>query len=112
VAVIKVTKKVQPKLQNRGIPAIYLGRARDHAVDTHTFLNLGTGLIIISRDVIWLNKVYGDYAGIKEIKQDMIGWIPGKHKPGRVAPETDLPGAAVPVPPTIAQIGLGSPRST
>jgi hypothetical protein len=41
----------------------------------------------------------------------MIRWIPGKHKPGRVAPVTDLPGAAVPVPPTIAQIGLGSPRS-
>ena len=42
VAVIKVTKKVQPKLQNHGIPAIYLGRARDHAADTHRFLNLGT----------------------------------------------------------------------
>ena len=112
VAVIKVTKKVQPKLQNRGIPAIYLGRARDHAADTHRFLNLGTGLVIISRDVIWLNKVNGDYAGIKEIKQEMIGWIPGKHKPGRVAPAAGPPGANEPAPPTIAQIGLGSPRST
>jgi hypothetical protein len=60
VAVIKVTKKVQPKLQNHGIHAIYLGRARDHAADTHRSLNLGTGLIMISRDVIWFNKVYGN----------------------------------------------------
>jgi hypothetical protein len=62
--------------------------------------------------VIWLHKVYGDYVGIKEIKQDMIGWIPGKHKPGRVAPATGLPGVDAPVPPNIAQIGLRSPRST
>jgi hypothetical protein len=62
--------------------------------------------------VIWLNKVYGDYAGIKEIKQGMIGWIPGKHKPGRAVSATGPPGADAPVQPAIAQIGLGSPRST
>jgi hypothetical protein len=113
VAIIKVTKKVQPTLQNQVIPAIYLGRARDHATDTHRFLNLGTGLIIVARDMIWLNKLYGDYAGIKTIKQeDMIGWILCKHKPGRVLPAAGTPGAAVSAPPTVAQIGLGSPRST
>ena len=40
MAVIKVSKQIKGKLQNRGIPGVYLGRARDHAGDTHRFLNL------------------------------------------------------------------------
>jgi hypothetical protein len=53
----------------------YMGRARDHVADTHRFLNLGTGLIIISRGVIWLNKVYGDYAGIHQRNQTRHDWM-------------------------------------
>ena len=63
MGVLKTTKKIRGKLENRGIPVMYLGRARDHAADTHRFLNLQTEMVLISRDVIWLNKVYGDYKG-------------------------------------------------
>ena len=59
---------VKGKLQNRGIPGVYLGRARDHAGDTHRFLNLQTELVLTTRDIIWLNKVYGDYKGCRNIR--------------------------------------------
>lgn len=56
---------------------MYLGRARDHAADTHRFLNLSTELVLISRDAIWLNKVYGQYKGTKlETAWDLIGSLP------------------------------------
>ena len=35
MAVIKVTKAIKGKLENRGIPVMYLGRAKDHAADAH-----------------------------------------------------------------------------
>lgn len=57
VAVIKLTSGIGAKLENRGIPAMCLGCGKDHSADTHRFLNLGTGLVTISRDVIWLNKL-------------------------------------------------------
>ena len=77
MAVVKTTKSIKGKLENRGIPAMYLGRARDHAGDTYRFLNLETELILITRDVIWLNKVYGDYKGSKlEANWDTVGLTP------------------------------------
>ena len=77
MGVLKTTKKIRGKLENRGIPVMYLGRARNHAGDTHRFLNLQTELVLISRDVIWLNKVYGDYKGThKEVRWDRIGTLP------------------------------------
>ncbi len=58
---------------------MYLGRAKDHAADTHRFLNIDTKLVIISRDVIWLNQVYGEYTGSHKVVQwDSIGMIPSK----------------------------------
>ena len=77
MAVIKVSKQIKGKLQNRGIPGVYLGRARDHAGDTHRFLNLQTELVLTTRDIIWLNKVYGDYKGSKmEVNWDTVGIVP------------------------------------
>ena len=42
---------------------MYLGRAKDHAADTYRLLHLGTERVYTSRDVIWMNKVYGEYVG-------------------------------------------------
>src|SRR5512137_2282570 len=63
MAVIKTMHEIKGKLEDRGILVMYLGRAKDHAADTHRFLSLETELILISRDAIWLNLVYGEYKG-------------------------------------------------
>jgi hypothetical protein len=39
MAVIKTSKKIKGKLEDRGLPCVYLGQARDHAGDTYRFLN-------------------------------------------------------------------------
>jgi len=52
-------------LKNKGIPLIYCGIARDHAVDCFTFLNPKTKKYVESRDVnLWLNQTYGEYEGL------------------------------------------------
>ena len=82
VGVIKTTKRIKGKLKDRGIPVIYLGRAKDHSSDTYRFLNLGTELVLISRDVIWLDQVYGDYKGDRrETVWDVIGINPKMKDP-------------------------------
>jgi hypothetical protein len=51
-------------LDNRGKPALYLGRADSHASDCFRFLNLETKRVIMSRDVTWLNKTFATFKGI------------------------------------------------
>ena len=49
------------KLKNRGIVAMFVGYSEKHASKVYRFLKLDTNRIILSRDVTWLNKMYGDY---------------------------------------------------
>jgi hypothetical protein len=41
--------------------AMFLGHAPNHAPDVFRFLNLATKHVIISRNAIWLNKIYSDW---------------------------------------------------
>ena len=43
-------KTMRRKLDDRGIPCMYLGHAKDHGKDVHRFLNIQTNKVIISRD--------------------------------------------------------------
>ena len=64
VGYVKFGPKIQGKLHNRGLPMMYLGRPRNHSGDTYRMLNLNTRRIVTSRDVVWLNKVYGEWKGL------------------------------------------------
>jgi transposase InsO family protein len=68
----KLSKQRQGKIEERGRRAIYLGRANDHAVDVHRFLALDTKRIIMSRDITWLNKVYGEWKRGPKWKQEVV----------------------------------------
>jgi hypothetical protein len=57
-------RTIRAKLENRGRACLFLGHAPNHADDTYCFLNLTTKKVIISRDVVWLAKCYGDWRGI------------------------------------------------
>ena len=63
MAIIKIGNNIKGKLDDRGIPVMYLGREKDHAADTYRMLNIATKRVLISRDAIWLNKVFGVYEG-------------------------------------------------
>ena len=54
-------KKIRSKLDNRGILGMMVGYHDDHAGDVYRLYNPKTKRIMTSRDVRWLNKLYGAY---------------------------------------------------
>ena len=57
--------KIKGKLTNRGMPCIFIGYPEDHAPNVYQFLKLDTESMILSRNVIWLNKSYGEYNNLE-----------------------------------------------
>ena len=54
------------KMQNQGKHCIWLGFADNHASKCYRLLNPETKRILISRDVTFLNKPYGDWENVKD----------------------------------------------
>jgi hypothetical protein len=57
---------MRSKLEDRGKPCLYLGRATNHSHDVGRFLSLETNCIILSRDFTWLNQTYQQFKNIRE----------------------------------------------
>jgi hypothetical protein len=55
-AVVKEGK--DGKTGDRGITVMFVGYTLDRTQDTYRFYNKTTNCIIVSRDAIWLNKMY------------------------------------------------------
>ena len=62
-----VVKVLQPtnKLSDKGLKAIFVGYADKHAGNVYRFVNPNTNRIILSRDVKWLSKRYGEEKHMK-----------------------------------------------
>jgi len=54
-------KKIHAKLQNKGQLCMMLGPAEHHGSDTFRMLNIATKKVVITRDILWLNKFYSTY---------------------------------------------------
>ena len=71
IAILQIggtTNKVKAKLDNRGIPAMFVDYPVDHASDVYVFMKLSNRQIVLSRNYTWLNKLYGEYKGIKQVQ--------------------------------------------
>ena len=55
-------KKIKAKLDNRGIHCMFVGYSKDHDHDVYYML----------KDILWFNKSYGAWKGIKEDKMTKI----------------------------------------
>ena len=53
--------KFQSKLRDKGAIVMFVGYADSHSADVYRFLKMGTKRVVLSRDVIWLNKLYFHY---------------------------------------------------
>lgn len=94
IAVVKTSKirKIRAKLTNCGKSCLFLGRAVNHSSDTYHFLSLETKMIIISRNVPWMNKNYSEWKGITDLNitrlsnqdDDEDKMEPTESEPGRV----------------------------
>ena len=76
MGVVAVRKKIQGKMESKGVVCIFVGYAEDHSGDTYRMMNVNTKKIIMSRDVRWLNKMYGKWAKQYETKLDPDDIIP------------------------------------
>ena len=62
---------VKYRLNNKGITCMLLYYKHNHMGSTYHMLNLYTKHIVLSRDIIWLNKTQGEYVLRREhIKAD------------------------------------------
>ena len=64
-----IVKVLQPtnKLSDKGLKAIFVGYADKHAGNVYHFVNPSTNRIILSRDVKWLSKRYGEENNVKPL---------------------------------------------
>ena len=58
------SKKMRSKLQDRRKECLFVGYPEDHSGDVYRMLSLDTKKLILSRNVIWLNKNYAEYKNI------------------------------------------------
>jgi hypothetical protein len=56
IGIVTDRSKIKNKLQDRGIKCYFVGYALQHAGDVYRMFNLDTKKIMMSRDIIWLNK--------------------------------------------------------
>ena len=59
--------KIKGKLKDRGMKAMFVGYADNHAGNVYRFVNLKTKRVILSRDITWMNKLYGDIYGQRDV---------------------------------------------
>ena len=60
---------IRGKLDDRGVPCVFLGYAKDHSANVYRMLKLDTNAVIITRDIVWLKKMYYEYMGMTKIKK-------------------------------------------
>jgi hypothetical protein len=51
-------QKIKGKLDNRGYPCMFIGYTEDHASNVYVFFNLNNQAIFMSRNVVWLHKLF------------------------------------------------------
>ena len=56
--VVKLKSSTSPKMANKGLTCVFVGYAIDHAEGVYRMWNPTTGRIHVSRDVVWLKRMY------------------------------------------------------
>jgi hypothetical protein len=66
------TKRIKGKLDECGLPSLWVGYPTNHAEDIYKFMNPRKKKISISRNVIWLDNDYAEFKGITAINVEQI----------------------------------------
>ena len=64
--------KMKSKLTNHGFPAMFIGYPTNHSNDVFQFMVLSRRSIITSRNVVWINKSYGNYMNVPEADRTLF----------------------------------------
>ena len=79
IGIVSNTGDITSATQDRGIKCIFLGYAEDHSGDV-CFYNMRTGKMILSRDVIWINKTFHEDKSQPEGLEQFYNEDEGKKK--------------------------------
>jgi hypothetical protein len=58
-------QKIKGKLDNRGYPCMFIGYTEDHASNVYEFVNLNNQANFMSRNVVWLHKLFHQHMKTK-----------------------------------------------
>ena len=77
MTIVKVLNPAN-KLSDKGMKAIFVGYAEKHVGIVYRFINPSTNRIVLSRDVKWLERKYGEEKNVKpsiisNVYQDIKG---------------------------------------
>ena len=67
-----VHAKIRGNLMDRWIPCMFIGYSDNHTSNVYQFLKLDKETVIFSRNVIWLNKNYGEFKNITTVNVSSI----------------------------------------
>ena len=70
MGVVSTKKDIQGKLKNREMTCIFMGYSVDHSNDVYRMLKMETKKIILSRDIVWLNRSYTEWISSRSILKD------------------------------------------
>ena len=77
MGVVKVNYDgMRAKLENKGSTMIFTGYSLKHGSGVFRMMNPQTYKIVITRDVVWLNKMYGVYHNVPEVERIFIPIMP------------------------------------
>ena len=62
MGVVSSIATVKENLEDWGNKLMLLGYAQNDTGGTYHMLNIRTKRVVLSHDIIWLNKTYGEYA--------------------------------------------------
>ena len=79
--VVKDSESIKGKIENRGILSIFLGYSENRSKGTYRFYNLKTNRVIMSRDIIWVDKLMKDLKDMSQEIKDIIEDYPNKENP-------------------------------
>eukprot|EP00957_Ditylum_brightwellii_P159968 12177039-Ditylum_brightwellii.AAC.1 len=55
---VKVKKATTSKLANKGVQCMFVGYTLNHVDNCYCMLNLSTMRVMISRDIVWVRRMY------------------------------------------------------
>ena len=78
MGVVKDPTEHKLKNADRGRVCMFLGYASNHAGDSYKVFHLKTGKALISRDVRWLNKSFGEHQGLTGVIKEPSAFVPSE----------------------------------
>jgi hypothetical protein len=65
MGIVYDNQKIKSKLRNKGFTCIFIGYSNLHADKVYKFYNIRTNKVFLSRNVVWLNKMYSEWMNMK-----------------------------------------------